>query len=193
MEPVVLKFPPETQFSDDELFLFCAANKELRIERDKNGQIIIMPPTGTMSGHQNFTINALLGQWVLANRHLGVGFDSSTGFRLPNGAMRAPDSAWIQKNRWEQLSKEDQEKFAPLTPDFVIEVRSRSDSIKELQAKMQEWIQNGCRLAWLIDPVEQKAYVYTPQNPLKTVESFDEKLSGENVLPGFELDLSLLK
>jgi Uma2 family endonuclease len=115
------------------------------------------------------------------------------GFRLPNGSMRSPDLAWIKKERWEQLSPEDQEKFAPLTPDFVIEVRSRSDSLKELQNKMQEWIDNGCRLAWLIDPVQQKAYVYKREGLIKTAETFNEQLSGEDVLSGFELDLSLLK
>lgn len=192
MEPVVLKFPPETQFSDDELFLFCVANKELRIERDENGQIIIMPPTGSLSSSHNMTVASLL--WIWNNRvKTGVAFDSSGGFRLPNGAMRAPDAAWIQKSRWDLLSREEQEKFAPLTPDFVIEVRSLSDSLAELHRKMQEWINNGCRLAWLIDPVEEKAYVYTTQGPTKTLQSFNEKLSGENVLPGFELDLSLLK
>src|SRR5215211_4702415 len=110
MEPVVLKFTPRTQFTDDELFEFCAANKELRIERDKKGQIIVMPPTGAMSGNQNFTVNTLFGQWVLANRNLGYGFDSSTGFRLPNGAMRSPDTAWIKKERWEQLAPKEQKK-----------------------------------------------------------------------------------
>jgi Uma2 family endonuclease len=193
MEPVVLKFTENTQFTDDELFEFCAANKELRIERDENGQIIIMPPTGTTSGKHNFKVNALFGRWALAHEDLGYGFDSSTGFRLPSGAMRSPDLAWIKKERWDLLSPEEQEKFAPLTPDFVIEVRSRSDSLKELQNKMQEWGRNGCRLAWLIDPVEEKAYVYTPQGLTKKAESFAEILSGEEVLPGFELDLSLLK
>jgi Uma2 family endonuclease len=193
MEPVVLKFTENTQFNDDELFEFCAANKELRIERDENGQIIIMPPTGTTSGKHNFKVNALFGQWALVHENLGYGFDSSTGFRLPNGSMRSPDLAWIKKERWEQLSPEDQEKFAPLTPDFVIEVRSRSDSLKELQNKMQEWMDNGCRLAWLIDPVQQKAYVYKREGLIKTAETFNEQLSGEDVLSGFELDLSLLK
>ncbi len=193
MEPVVLKFPSSRQFTDDELFDFCVANKELRIERDKRGQIIIMAPTGATSGKQNFKVSALFGRWALANEHLGYGFDSSTGFRLPNGAMRSPDTAWIVKERWEQLSVEDQKKFAPLTPDFIIEIRSESDSLKELQDKMLEWIENGCRLAWLIDPVEQKAYVYMPEGLTQTINSFDENLSGVDVLPGFALDLSVLK
>ena len=193
MEPLILKLPSSKQFTDDELFEFCAANKELRIERDKKGQIIIMPPTGALSGNQNFTVNTLFGQWVLANKNLGYGFDSSTGFCLPNGAMRSPDAAWIKKEQWEQLSSDEQEKFAPLTPDFIIEVRSESDSLNELQDKMWEWMDNGCRLAWLIDPPEQKAYVYTPEGSMQTINSFDEKLSGGDVLPGFELDLLVLK
>ncbi|HZH37410.1 MAG TPA: Uma2 family endonuclease [Flavisolibacter sp.] len=192
MEPVVLKFTENTQFTDDELFEFCAANKELRIERDENGQIIIMPPTGSLSSSHNMTVASTLWNY---NQRLksGVVFDSSGGFRLPNGAMRAPDAAWIKKERWEQLSPEEQEKFAPLTPDFIIEVRSRTDSLKELQNKMQEWITNGCRLGWLIDPSEQKAYVYTPEGTPKMVASFAETLSGGDVLPGFQLNLSVLK
>ena len=192
MEPLVLKFTPNTQFTDDELFEFCIVNKELRIERDKNGQIIIMPPTGSLGSLHNLTVASLLWNWNQKSG-LGVAFDSSGGFRLPNRAMRAPDAAWVRKERWERLTSEEQEKFPPLTPDFVIEIRSRSDSLEELQNKMQEWIENGCRLAWLIDPLEQKAYVYTPEGLTKTIETFDEKLSGGDVLPGFELDLSLLK
>lgn len=193
MEPVVLQFTPRTQFTDDELFEFCAANKELRIERNQNGQILIMPPTGAASGNQNFTFNAFFGQWVLANKNLGYGFDSSTGFRLANGAMRSPDAAWISNERWEQLSSDEQKKFAPLAPDFVVEIRSEPDALKELQNKMLEWVENGCRLAWLIDPLEQKAYVYTPQGLSETIQTFTEKLNGGDVLPGFELDLAVLK
>ncbi|MBD0365263.1 MAG: Uma2 family endonuclease [Flavisolibacter sp.] len=192
MEPVVLKFPPNTQFTDDELFEFCAANKELRIERDKNGKLIIMPPTGSLSSLHNLTVASLLWNWNQKSG-LGVAFDSSGGFRLPNRAMRAPDAAWIRKERWEQLSPEEQKKFAPLTPDFIIEIRSESDSLQELKDKMHEWIENGSQLAWLIDPLEQKAYVYTPEDATKIIESFNEKLNGGDVLPGFELDLSVLK
>jgi Uma2 family endonuclease len=193
MEPVVLKFPHNTQFTDDALFEFCVANKELRIERDENGQIIIMPPTGGMSGNRNFKVNTLFGKWVAANEHLGYGFDSSTGFRLPSKAMRAPDVAWVRRDRWEKLRLEDQEKFPPLTPDFIIEIRSNSDSLQELKQKMLEWIANGCRLAWLIDPLEQKAYVYTANGLAQTIDSFDGNIDGGDVLPGFQLELSVLK
>lgn len=138
-------------------------------------------------------VNALLGQWVVAHKDLGVGFDSSGGFRLPDTSMRAPDAAWVRMERWQQLSIKEQEKFAPLTPDFVIEIRSKSDSLPELNNKMLKWTANGCRLAWLIDPLEQKAYVYTPDGLTETLNSFDETLSGGEVLPGFQLDLSVLK
>lgn len=193
MEPVVLKFPHSTQFTDDELFEFCVANKDLRIERDEWGQIIIMPPTGGMLGNRNFKVNTLFGRWVAANEHLGYGFDSSTGFRLPSKAMRAPDVAWVRSDRWETLRLEDQEKFPPLTPDFIIEIRSKSDSLHELKQKMLEWIKNGCRLAWLIDPLEQKAYVYTADGLTQTIDNFDGSLDGNGVLPGFQLQLSVLK
>jgi Uma2 family endonuclease len=192
MESVVLKFPASTQFTDDELFEFCIANKELRIERDAKGQIIIMAPTGSLSSSYNMTVASLLWNWNQKSK-TGIVFDSSGGFRLPNKAMRAPDAAWIRRERWEALTLKEQERFAPLTPDFIIEVRSKSDSLPELKEKMIEWIANGCRLAWLIDPVDQKAYIYTTGSLMKTVDSFDEKLGGGDVLPGFELDLSQLK
>lgn len=192
MEPVVLKFPANTQFTDDELFEFCVANKELRIERDEKGQIIIMPPTGSLGSAHNMTVASLLWNWNQKAKS-GIVFDSSGGFRLPDKSMRAPDAAWIRKERWEQLSLDEKKKFAPLTPDFIIEVRSESDWLEELQNKMRKWMANGCRLAWLIDPLEQKAYVYKATGLTQTINGFDKTLSGEDVLPGFELDLSVLK
>lgn len=192
MEPVILKFPASTQFTDDELFEFCITNKELRIERDNKGQIIIMAPTGSLGSAHNMTVASLLWIWNQKEKS-GVVFDSSGGFRLPDNSMRAPDAAWIQNERWQKLTLEEQEKFAPLTPDFVIEVRSKSDLLEEQQNKMEEWIKNGCRLAWLIDPLEQKAYVYKPDGLTQTSNSFDETLSGEEVLPHFQLHLSVLK
>lgn len=193
MEPVVLKFPPSTQFTDDELFEFCVANKELRIERDENGKLIIMSPAGGLSSHHNFIVNAMFGQWVVAHKDLGVAFDSSGGFRLADKSMRAPDAAWVRKDRWDKLQLEDQKKFPPLTPDFIMEIRSESDSLNELKSKVLKWIENGCRLAWLIDPLEQKAYVYTSNGLTQTINSFDESLSGGEVLPDFQLELSVLK
>jgi Uma2 family endonuclease len=178
--------------NDDEFFRFCSDNRELTFERDADGQIILMPNTGGKTGRLNSEINFQLVSWNRANKR-GVTFDSSTTFRLPNTAMRSPDAAWISADRWNRLTAREQEQFPPLCPDFVIELRSRTDSMPNLQKKMQEWMENGCRLGWLIDTKGQASYVYRlGKNPEK-VNSFDVVLSGEEVLPGFELHLQELK
>ncbi len=192
MEGFILKFPPDTQFSDDEFFEFCAANDPLRIERNNKGQIVITSPSGSLTGNIHFKIYYAFSKWAMENENSGYGFDSSAGFKLPDQSVLAPDAAFIMKDRWESLTGEQKEKFAPLTPDFVIEVRSKSDSLKQLKSKMEVWIVNGCRLAWLIDPIEKMAYVYKPNEIFYTIDNFDARLSGETVLPGFELDLSKL-
>jgi Uma2 family endonuclease len=189
MESLILKIPKEDSLTDDELFRICTANKQLRIERDELGQLIIMSPTGSFISNKNFILNGLFSQWVESHLDLGFGFDSSGGFILPDRSMRSPDAAWIKKKRWEALSLEAQEKFAPICPDFIVELRSKSDSLSQLKKKMEVWITNGCQLAWLIDPIENKAYIYKPNFPLKELSDFDTKLSGEDLLPGFELDL----
>lgn len=189
MESLILKIPKEDSLTDDELFRICTANKQLRIERDESGQLIIMSPTGSFTSNKNFILNGLFSQWVESHLDLGFGFDSSGGFILPDRSMRSPDAAWIKKKRWEALSLEAQEKFAPICPDFIVELRSKSDSLSQLKKKMEVWITNGCQLAWLIDPLENKAYIYKPNFPLKELSDFDTKLSGEDLLPGFELDL----
>lgn len=192
MESFILKFPSDTQFSDEEFFEFCAANDPLRIERNSKGQIIIMSPSGSKTGNIHFKINHAFSTWVMENEESGYGFDSSAGFKLPDQSVLAPDAAFVTKQRWESLSDEQQKKFAPLTPDFVIEVRSESDNLNQLKSKMENWVRNGCRLAWLIDPIEKKAYIYKSQEPVITIDNFNTKLSGETVLPGFQLDLSKL-
>lgn len=189
MESLILKIPKEDSLTDDELFRICTANKQLRIERDESGQLIIMSPTGSFTSNKNFILNGLFSQWVESHLDLGFGFDSSGGFILPDRSMRSPDAAWIKKERWEALSLEAQEKFAPICPDFIVELRSKSDSLSQLKKKMEVWITNGCQLAWLIDPIENKAYIYKPNFPLKELSDFGTKLSGEDLLPGFELDL----
>lgn len=193
MESFILKFPPNTQFTDDELFDFCVANDELQIERNNKGEIIIMSPSGSLTGNIHFRIYSALAKWYDKNPNSGYIFDSSAGFKLPDSSVLSPDAAFVEKSRWDNLSQQEKEKFAPLTPDFIIEVRSFSDSAAQLDTKMKSWIQNGALLAWLIDPIEQKAYVYYPDGSIKTVESFSEKLSGEGILPGFELSLEILK
>ncbi|WKZ59946.1 MAG: Uma2 family endonuclease [Cyclobacteriaceae bacterium] len=192
MESFILKFPSDTQFSDDEFFEFCAANDPLRIERNSKGQIIIMSPSGSKTGNIHFRIYSSLANWYDKNEHSGYIFDSSAGFKLPDQSVLAPDAAFVVKQRWESLTDEQQKKFAPLTPDFIIEVRSESDSLSQLKSKMDDWIRNGCRLAWLIDPIEKKAFIYRPNESVTSIDNFNSKLSGEVVLPGFELDLSKL-
>ena len=192
MDLLTLSIPQEYPMTDDELFAFCVANKELRIERSELGQLMIMSPTGSLSGNRNFKIISLFAQWVDEHPALGYAFDSSAGFTLPDRSMRSPDVSWIKKDRWEALSLEQQKQFAPICPDFVIELKSDSDSIKVLKEKMLQWIKNGCELAWLIDPENQKAFVYKQSG---SVEEFDftQKLSGHTTLPDFILDLSKLR
>jgi len=189
MESLILKIPKEDSLTDDELFRICNANKELRIERDESGQLIIMSPAGSFSSNRNFILNGLFSQWVESHLDLGYAFDSSGGFILPDNSMRSPDTAWIKKDRWDSLTVEAREKFAPICPDFIVELRSKSDSLSQLKKKMEAWITNGCELAWLIDPIESKAYIYKPNAPMRELNDFSGKLSGENLLPGFELDL----
>jgi Uma2 family endonuclease len=185
--PLVLHLAPVIEMSDEQFFRFCQLNRDLRIERTSQGDLVIMPPTGGETGRRNFELTTLFGNWVHADAS-GVGFDSSTGFTLPNGATRSPDVAWVRRSRWESLPREQREPFVPLCPDFVVELRSPSDSLEDLHAKMQEYLDNGTELGWLIDPVERRVYVYRRQAP---VECLDDPpvVSGEPLLPGFVLDL----
>jgi Uma2 family endonuclease len=192
MEPIILELPKSIELTDDQLFDLCILNSELVIERNNKFQLSIMTPAGGFSSHRNSDLNIDFGIW---NRkyQLGILFDSSGGFRLPHGQMKAPDIAFVTKERWEKLSLEDKEKFPPLCPDFNAELRSKTDSLKRLKAKMQTWMDNGCRLAWLIDPDNEKVYNYRPGKEIETVFPFKGvKLSGEDVLPGFELELEVL-
>ncbi len=191
VEPLVLHFQPILKKLDDEAFYeFCRANSELRIERTAEGDIIVMPPTGGKAGIRNFKLIVQFGNWAETDG-TGLGFDSSTIFNLPNGAQRSPDLAWVRKDRWQALSKEQQEKFPPLCPDFVVELRSRTDSLKTLQAKMQEYIENGAQLGWLIDPFERRVHVY---RAVALVEILDnpQSVSGLPLLNGFKLDVQSL-
>lgn len=173
-----------------EFFEFCQTNRDLRIELTSEGDLIVMPPTGSKSGHRNFTLTAQFGIWVQSDE-TGFGFDSSTGFTLPNGAVRAPDLAWIRKERWEALTEDEQEEFAPICPDFVVELRSRTDRLETLKNKMQEYIDNGVQLGWLIDPFEKTVYIYRPDTDITTLID-PETLSGEPLLPGFTLTVRKL-
>jgi Uma2 family endonuclease len=191
LPPLVMRSSPTLrQMSDREFFEFCQANKDWRIEQTSEGDIIIMPPTGGETGRRNFNLNTLFGVWVEKDG-TGIGFDSSTAFILPNGAKRAPDLAWVKRERWEALTMQEREVFPPLCPDFVVELRSRSDSLAMLQAKMEEYLANGALLGWLVDPLEKKVYVYRPDVEVLCLNN-PATISGEPVLPGFALDLKRL-
>lgn len=190
--PFVLNPAGVLDLSEDELLRLCAANPDVVIERTSRGELVFMAPSGSESSSEDLALGAQLYHWNRETR-LGKAFGSSGGFHLPNGAVRAPDAAWVAKARWERLSREERRKFAPLCPDFVAEVRSETDRLTHLQRKMEEWMANGCRLAWLVDPVEEKVYVYRPSQAPEVVEGFGGALSGEDVLPGFKLALSELR
>ncbi len=179
-------------FSDEELIKMCQENDGLKIERNEKGQIIIMPPTGFISGNLNSEVVIELGIWNRKKR-LGLVADSSTGFNLPDGSMRSPDASWVSLELWQTVPEETKSKFPPICPEFVLELRSDSDSLNELRDKMQKtWIANGAKLAWLIDPQNQQTFIYRSNGSIEIVEGFDKMLSGENVLEGFEFDLKLL-
>ncbi|NEO40202.1 MAG: Uma2 family endonuclease [Moorea sp. SIOASIH] len=185
--PLELKTRPAFDMSDDEFFAFCQLNRELRIERDQDGRLVIMTPTGGETGGRNFDLIVQFGNWVCQDG-TGKGFDSSTGFILPNGANRSPDVAWVKLERWESLTKEQRKKFVPLCPDFVIELRSGSDRLENLQDKMAEYRSNGTLLGWLIDPNQRQVYVYRLGAEVEQLDN-PAKVSGEPVLPGFVLQM----
>ena len=178
--------------SDEEFFHFCTQNRDLRIERDCNRLIYIMAPTAFDTGGFNSDINAELNLWNRKNKN-GKVFDSSTGFTLPDRAVFSPDAAWISNEKISKLTKEQRNIFAPVCPDFIIELKSKSDTIPELQNKMLKWIENGCTLAWLLIPEKEEAHIYRSDGSIEIVKGFNKKLSGEDILPGFQLDLSILK
>ncbi len=188
LEPITLSFK-NVALSDDQFYQLCQDNENWRLERTAQGELIIMPPVGVLSGNRE---SNLIGELWLWNRQaqLGKVFSSSTIFTLPNGAKRSPDVAWVKSDRWESLTLEEQEKFPPLCPDFVIELRSRTDSLSQLQEKMQEYLNNGLQLGWLINPQAQQVELHRPNQVVEIVQ-LPTILSGEQVLPGFILDISL--
>lgn len=185
--PLIVHLHPVVDLSDDQLFEFCQINRDLRIERSAHGELIVMPPTGGETSEQNAEITMQLRAWAKRDG-TGTTFDSSGGFLLPNTAVRSPDAAWVKKSRLAPLSAEQRRKFIPLCPDFVIEVRSPSDSLSALREKMHEYLANGTQLGWLIDPDQRRVYVYRREMHVEVLDNPD-RLSGAPVLPGFELDL----
>ena len=186
-----IKLTDKLRFSDEEFFTLCTNNPELRLEKDKHGNVILMAPTGTNSSFFNGILFTEVSLW---NRMAKTGkvLDSNGGITLPDGSVRAADVAFISNEEWNKLSEEERDKFAKLCPDFIIELRSKSDSLKELKEKMEMWITNGVQLAWLIDPKNQEVYIYKSNQTTEIVKGFDKIISGEPILKGFELDLKLL-
>jgi Uma2 family endonuclease len=174
--------------TDEQFWQLCQNNRDYQFERTASGELLIMPPTGGETGNSNIEIAYQVQGWSRQN-NLGKAFDSSTGFKLPNGAKLSPDASWVKIERWNALEPEEREKFPPICPDFVLELRSRTDSLAELQGKMQEYIQNGAALGWLIDRKNKRVEIYRPHQDVEILEN-PSSLSGEDVLPGFILDLT---
>jgi len=190
MTALILNNPETVPITDEQFYQLCVANRELKLERTAKGDLIIMPPTGGETGKRNSDINFELNLWNRQTK-LGIVFDSSTCFKLPNGGDRSPDAAWISLEKWNLLTPEQQEKFPPICPDFIIELRSPSDSLKPLQDKMQEYIDNGSRLGWLINPKNRQVEIYR-QGQEKEILENPPTLSEEDILPGFVLNLQLI-
>lgn len=186
--PLSLQVSDSLRLSDEELFELCVRNPELRIERTAEGDLLVMTPAGGATDYRNTEIVAALLMWA-KHDGTGVAFGPSAGFLLPNGAMRSPDAAWVPRSRLAPLSDEAREKFLPLCPDFVVELRSPSDRLADLQAKMEEYRDNGARLGWLIDPQERRIHVYRPPHPVEDLEN-PSRIAGDPELPGFVLDLT---
>ena len=186
-----LNFPDRWSMTDKEFFDFASQMNENRIERDKHGNIFIMPPVGFESGIFENDAAFYVKQWALTNG--GKGINSNIGFILPNNSMRSPDAGWISDERYKEIPKDERKKFPRICPEFIIEIRSESDRIKALKEKMVEYMENGARLGFLIDPVEQKAYVYRSDADIEVITDFSGSLSGYDVMPGFDLPLSIFK
>jgi len=187
MTVLTLNIDPLT-ITEEQFYELCRANRDLRLERTATGELIIMPPTGGETGIRNTSIIGQLWWWN-EKHNLGQVFDSSTGFRLPNGADRSPDASWILQARWDRLTSVQKRRFAPICPDFVIELCSPTDELETVQKKMQEYLANGIQLGWLLDPTTRRVEIYRPEEEIEILIN-PKMVSGEPVLPGFQLDLS---
>ena len=176
--------------SPEEFEQLCADYGDLRLELTSTGQLIVMPPTGSETGKQNFDLTYQLGAWSRRNG-TGVCLDSNGGFTLPNGAIRSADAAWIDRRKWDRLTVQQKKSFAPICPDFVVELRSRSNTLKQLYLKMSDYIENGTSLGWLIDPFKREVYVYRPGEEVVILDN-PESVSADPLLPGFTLNLTEL-
>lgn len=185
--PVVLHTRPALEMDAEQLFEFCQLNRDWRIERTAEGDLEIMPPTGGETSNRNAELTLQVGIWTRRDG-TGAAFDSNGGFVLPNGAMRSPDASWVRRERLAELTADQKQRFLPLCPDFVVELRSPSDPLTPLEAKMREYLENGARLGWLLDPLERKVHVYRPDGDVQTIEN-PQNVSGDPVLRGFVLNL----
>lgn len=188
MLKTTITIPQTFKVTHEQFQEIAAVNRDLRLERTATGELIVMPPTGSDTGHRNQDMSGQLWLWNRQTK-LGVVFDSSSGFKLPNGADRSPDASWVKLERWQTLTPKEREGFAPLCPDFVVELRSKSDNMEPLREKMREYIINGARLGWLIDRKNQKVEIYRQNQDVEILDN-PRTLSGEEVLPGFVLDLT---
>jgi Uma2 family endonuclease len=190
MNSITVNFNSIVNLTDEQFYQLCQNNPDTKFERNANGEIIIMPPTGGESGKRNAL---LIADFVIWNRQtqLGEVFDSSTGYKLPNGANRSPDVSWIEKERWNALTPEQKNKFIPIAPDFVLELMSPTDYLRETQVKMQEYMENQVKLGWLISARDRLVEIYRIGQEKEVLE-FPKNLSGEDTLPGFVLDLQFI-
>ncbi len=183
---------PSQRMDNSQFFRLCSKNELVHIEQMKNGKLVVKPLPGFKDGNLKGIAAHQLSNWR-RERQEGVAVGYSVGFILPDGSTHAPDAAWVSDEKSAQLTPAERKKFPPVVPDFIIEIRSQSDNLTKLKRKMEQvWIANGIRLAWLIDPQQQKTYIYRQGGSVETVSGFDKKLSGEDVCPGYEFDLSLL-
>jgi Uma2 family endonuclease len=187
IHPVVLKLKPAINLTDDQLFELCQLNRDWRIEYTAQGELIVMPPTGGETSNRNAELTFQVQAWTRRDQ-AGVAFDSSGGFKLPNGATRSPDAAWVRRSCLAGLTREQKQKFLPLCPDFVIELRSPTDNLQAVLDKMQEYLDNGAQLGWLLDPLTRRVHVYLPQRSPEILEA-PSNVSADPLLPGFVLDL----
>jgi len=188
----LLSFPSKLQFSDEELFEFCMKNQEINIERDSEMNLIIWPLSGALASTWNVTVASQLTLWNL-KANTGVVFPAFTGFIFPNKSMRSPDTSWLSNGQWNKLSKKQKEQFAPVCPEFVVEIMSPFEDWEHLQTKMDEYIANGVKLGWLFDVQNETVFIYTSNGKTESVKGFNQTIKADNTLPGFELDLSLFK
>ncbi|OCQ99276.1 hypothetical protein BCD67_08940 [Oscillatoriales cyanobacterium USR001] len=187
MTTLTLNLNPIIKLTDDQFFQLCQENENIRLERTAKGELIIMSPAGGETGNRNGRLTQQLFNWSDRDGS-GIAFDSSTGFKLPNGANRSPDAAWVKLERWNTLTPEQQKKFPPLFPDFVVELLSPSDSLKETQEKMREYRDNGALLGLLINRKNRQVEIYRPGAEVEVLDN-PTQVSGEPVLPGFVLNL----